>query len=210
MTPKRPSLGGARLTRSWTALVLLVAILSTLFFSTPTPSAACSCEYVAPLDARDRADAVLSGRVRSVAEPVAWPRLDSTFPFVRFAPEPDAPIVVGVEVAVVWKGQIPGGVEVLSQNPATDMCGSYFTPGDAYLFYAMREGDGLRRAFCQRLVPLAQAGDDLAQLGPGAAPVPQAQVTATGRDWWLLGGLLLSLLLFVFTWRVRRRRRSMP
>jgi hypothetical protein len=117
--------------------VLLVIALSALLIGAPTPAATCSCEYVAPLDARNRADAVLSGRVRSVAEPIAWPRFEATFPFIRLAPEPGAPIalcavpsvpVVSVEVATVWKGQIPSMAELRSQNPAMDMCGAYFAP----------------------------------------------------------------------------------
>jgi hypothetical protein len=197
---------GGRLTRGGAALALLVVVLGALLVSSPAPAAACTCEYVAPLDARDRADAVLSGRVRSVTEPIAWPRLDATFPFVYFAPEPDAPIEVSVEVATVWKGQIPSVAEIRSQNPAMDVCGASFAPGDSYLFYAMQEADGLRRAFCQQLVPIAQAGDDLAQLGPGVAPVPQAQ-TGVRREVWLLGATLLGLLLLVFAWRMRRHRR---
>lgn len=188
MTPRRQLLTSPGLRRGALTVALLVTVLSALLVSAPTPAAACTCEYVAPFDARNRADAVLSGRVRSVAEPTAWPRFEATFPFVRFTPEPNAPIVVSVEVATVWKGQIPSVAEIRSQNPAMDMCGAYFAPGDSYLFYAMQEADGLRRAFCQRLVPLAQA-------------------TSPRRDLWLLGAMLLSLLLFVFAWRVRRRRR---
>jgi hypothetical protein len=184
-------------------LIIVVALVA-LGVSRPTPSYACTCEYVAPLDARDRADAVLAGRVVAVDEPAAWPRLSGSFPFLSFAANPGEPIVVTLAVDTVWKGAPQEQVDVISQNPATDQCGTYFIPGDPYLVYAMDAGERLRREFCQRVVQLPAAADDLALLGPGAAP-PQSAPAPARYKAWLLAALVVTLLGIVL-WRLRVRR----
>lgn len=45
-------------------------------------------------------------------------------------------IVVTIAINTVWKGAPQGQVDVIAQNPATDMCGTYFVPGKSYLLYA--------------------------------------------------------------------------
>lgn len=186
--------------------LLVLFALAALGLSWPTPSYACSCEYVAPLDARDRADAVLAGRVVSVAEPTAWPRLGSAFPYLYFAAEPGEPIIVTLAVDTVWKGSPPSQVEVIAQNPETDMCGTYFVPGDSYLVYAMDAGERLRREFCQGVVQLPAAADDLAQLGPGVA-LPQAAPAPARNEIWLLAALVIAGLgIILCRRRVQRPR----
>jgi hypothetical protein len=170
-------------------LALVVVVLGALFAHTPAPAMACSCEYVAPLDARDRADAVLAGRVSEVAE------LGTS-------------VVVTVDVATVWKGPVQSQVEILSQNPAADQCGAFFATGASYLFYTMQEGELLQRALCQRLVGLAEAGDDLALLGPGTAPAPQPLAAPqTPPVQLLLQGLTLAFALWGAAAFVRAGRR---
>jgi len=163
--------------------LLVVLALVVIGVSQPATSYACTCEYVEPLDARGRADAVLAGRVVSVAEPPAWPRFSSSFPFLSFAAEPGEPIMVTLAVDRVWKGVPQGQVEVIAQNPESDMCGTYFVPSDAYLVYAMDAGERLRREFCQRVVQLPAAADDLAQLGPRVVPPPAAPAPARNTSW---------------------------
>jgi hypothetical protein len=188
---------------------MLVALITAVVLIRPAPASACTCEYVAPLDAFARADAVVAGRVVSVAEPPAWPRLGDQFPFLSFAPTPGEPIVVTLAVDTVWKGPPQAQVTVISQHPATDMCATHFPPGGAFLIYAMRDGEGLRREFCQRVVDLRLAADDLAQLGQGVAPAQPAQAPAPRPVVWLLPGLLLLGLLVVLAWqRLRRRARG--
>lgn len=188
--------------------LLVVFALAVLTLSQPTPSYACSCAYVAPLDARDRADAVLAGRVVSVAEPPAWPRFGDYFPYLYFAAEPGEPIVVTLAVDTVWKGVPQGQVELIAQNPATDMCGTYFIPGDAYLVYAMDAGERLRREFCQRVVQLPAAADDLAQLGPGVVPPPAALTPARNTSWLLAALVIVGLSLALWRRRIRQKRAS--
>jgi len=72
----------------------------------------------------------------------------------------------------------------------------------------MRDGDSLRREFCQRVVDLRLAADDLAQLDPGAAPAQPAHVPAARPVPWLLPGLLLLGLLVVLVWQGLRRPRA--
>jgi hypothetical protein len=76
------------------------------------------------------------------------------------------------------------------------------TPGTAYVIYAMRDGETLRREICQRFVECPQAGDDLAQLGPGVAPAAQADVSRPQYPVWLLALSLITLTCVVL-WRHR-------
>lgn len=187
--------------RWWPALVFVAALLAASLLLPPTSVSACTCEYVTPLDALAHADAIVAGRVVSVAEPPAWPRLGDQFPFLCFAPNPGEPIVVTLAVDTVWKGPAQAQVDIVSQNPATDMCGAYFPVGAAYVIYAMRDGEGLRREFCQRLVDMRLAGDDLAQLGPGAVPAQPAQAVAARPGAWPLPGVLILVVLVSLLWR---------
>lgn len=187
-------------------LALLVVLLLAIYIGTPAPALACSCAQVAPLDALAHADAVVAGRVVAIDEPPAWPRLGDYFPYLYFAPNPGEPIVVTVAVDTVWKGPPQAQVKVISQHPATDMCAAYFNQGAAYLIYAMRDGDSLRRELCQRMLDLPQAGDDLAQLGPGVVPAQPAQVPPAGGTVWLLPGVVILGLLAMLGWRVLRSR----
>lgn len=192
----------------WLSLVFIAALLAATLLLPPASVSACTCEYVAPLDALAHADAVIAGSVVSVAEPPSWPRRGDQFPFLYFAPNPGEPIVVTLAVDTVWKGPAQAQVDVVSQNPATDMCGSYFPIGAGYVIYAMRDGEGLRREFCQRLVDMRLAGDDLAQLGPGAVPAQPAQAAAPRPSAWLLPRVLILVVLVSLLWGWLRRPRS--
>lgn len=183
-------------------IAAVIAALALMALVRPVPGYACSCAPVAPLDARDYADAVLSGHVTAVAEPWPLPRLGPEFPFVRLAPDPEAPIVLTVAVDTVWKGPEEAVVRVLSDNPATSQCGVSVTPGTDYVIYAMRDGETLRREICQRFVERPQAGDDLAQLGPGVVPAVQPNAPWPQYPVWLLA-LGLVTMTCVALWRRR-------
>lgn len=187
---------------------VLIALITAFVLIRPAPVAACTCEYVAPLDALAHADAVVAGRVVSVAEPPAWPRLGDQFPFLYFAPTPGEPIVVTLAVDTVWKGPPEAQITVISQHPATEQCATHFPIGSGFLIYAMRDGDSLRREFCQRVVDLRLAADDLVQLGPGLAPAPPAHVPDPRPVPWLLPGVFVLTLLAVLLWQRLRRRRA--
>lgn len=187
-------------------LALLVVLFLALYVGTPAPVSACTCAQVAPLDALAHADAVVAGRVVAIDEPPAWPRLGPYFPYLYFAPDPGEPIVVTVAVDTVWKGPPQAQVKVISQHPAIEMCAASFNQGAAYLIYAMRDGDSLRRELCQRTLDLPQAGGDLAQLGPGVVPAQPAQVPPAGGAVWLLPGVITLGVLTMLGWRVLRSR----
>lgn len=205
--PPRTVLASGRV-RWRVSVAVLVALIAALVLARPAPVSACSCAYVAPLDALAHADAVVAGRVVSVAEPPAWPRLGDQFPFLYFAPTPGEPIVVTLAVDTVWKGPPEAQITVISQHPATEQCATYFPVGGAFLIYAMRDGTSLRRELCQRVVELRLAADDLAQLGPGVAPAQPAQAPAPRPAAWLLPGVLLLGLLVVLVWKRLQRRRT--
>jgi hypothetical protein len=163
--------------------------------------------YVAPLDALAHAEVVVAGRVVAVAEPPVWPRLGDLFPFLYFAPNPGEPLVVTLAVNTVWKGPPQAQVTVISQHPATDMCAPSFPVGGEFLIYAMRDGDSLRRAFCQRVLDVQLAADDRAQLGPGVAPVQPVQAPVARPAIWLLPVAFILGLLVILIWgRLPRRR----
>ncbi len=177
------------------SLMIIGTVLALLVLRPPELSYACSCAPSSPLEARDHADAVIAGRVAAVTEPVAVPQFMGRFPFIRFAPDPDAPIVLTVAVDTVWKGPDAPRVRVLSANPATSQCGVYVTPGASYVIYALQDGPTLRREICQRFIERAQAGDDLIQLGPGAPPSAQAHAPVAARNGWLFAGIFALVLL---------------
>ncbi|HUO85983.1 MAG TPA: hypothetical protein VM617_01225 [Thermoanaerobaculia bacterium] len=113
---------------------------------------ACSCTQPAePRTEMEHADAVFSGRVTAL-EPLAdrgFRRLA-----VRFA------------LAAVWKG-LPEG-EVVTVTTAADgaACGYSFEEGGDYLVYAYGEPGELTTGLCTRNTRLADAEEDLAELGP--------------------------------------------
>ena len=201
LTPRRQA--------AWALAVMLALSVSLLLatFGKPTPAYACSCA-VEPLPAViGRADAAILGTITEVERPPSWPRFSPSFPFVTLAPDPGAPEVWTVAVDRVWKGQVGATVQVRSDTPATSMCAPYVSSGTSYLIYAMQDGEGLQRQICQRLVEQAQAADDLAQLGPGALPLPGAAAAdVRGSPWpFIAVALLLLAALFILAqWRRQR------
>jgi hypothetical protein len=109
--------------------------------------------------------------------------------------------VITLAVTTVWKGPPQAQVSVISQHPATDMCALSFPIGGEFLIYAMRDGDSLRREFCQRVLDIQFAADDRAQLGPGIAPALPAQAPAAQPAAWLLPVALILGLLVILIWK---------
>ncbi len=183
-------------------LLIVVGATLMLLLQQPTPGYACSCATVAPREARDRADAVLAGRVTAIAEPVSLPQLINRFPFIHFAPGPNVPLIVTIAVDTVWKGPDAAQLQVLTANPATSQCEVYITVGARYIIYAQQDGTMLRREACQRIVERPQAGADIAQLGPGALPAAHEPLQSPSGISWLFAGLLVVSLVMLLLRRL--------
>ena len=159
-------------------IVLGVALLAV----TPVIPEGAACEICScapkqpPSHARDSSAAVFSGRVVALLDwPVARP--DSTF---QGSQRHDAELAylkkavkrlqVTIEVLEVWKGDIVARTEVYTANQCC-VCGFPFELGKEYLIYAGRASSGhLGVSLCSRTRELSKAADDVAALGPGAAP----------------------------------------
>jgi len=138
---------------------ILMTILAVLTFGAaviahpPGMAYACSCiQPGPPADALDQSEAVFSGTVAEVV------------------PQANG-VLVTFDVNEVWKG--PNGPQLtLSTSGSSASCGYDFVQGEEYLVYGFAQEGELATGLCTRTAPLANAVDDLAALGEGAAPNP--------------------------------------
>lgn len=145
----------------------LLALLA-LWLAPPCESAACSCAQPRTATiARDRVDAVFTGRVLSVRDTSFVEPGETYGRLAHFA-------VLVVDRG--WKGVETDTVSVISPEP----CGFHFRAGSGYLVYAHRAPGALVTTMCHRNAALADTGqvaDDLRELGapartwPAVAPV---------------------------------------
>ncbi len=159
-------------------ILLGVALLAvTPIIPAGTACEICSCApQLPPSRARDSSAAVFSGRVVALLnQPVATPdstlqgsqRRDAELAYLR---KPVNRLQVTIEVLEVWKGDIAARTDVYTANECC-VCGFPFELGKEYLIYAGRASSGhLGVSLCSRTRELSKAADDVAALGPGAAP----------------------------------------
>lgn len=190
---------------------LLVGLIG--FAITPQRCLACSC--IPPpgqSEARDQAAAVFRGRVVASEQK----RSADGYGYQQ----------VTFQVATVWQGTVTREMIVYTGSGGGD-CGYPFRQGQDYLVYASNvrasgppqyfPAGALATGTCNRTKPLAQAGDDLTALGPGAppadAPLPNLPNTGTGHPPTPLALLTPSLLaflllaaIFLYTGTLRRRK----
>lgn len=158
-------------------LPLLILLLATMI--PIAPAYACSC--AAPpsaLEALAQASAVFTGRVVGIDTPAGY-----------------EPLRVDFEVETVWKGPVEAQVEIRTARDSA-ACGFAFEKNASYLVYAYEADGDLHTNLCSRSAPLGQAGEDMAALGPGTAPVPPQvptrwPVVAAGVALVFAGGLLI-------------------
>jgi hypothetical protein len=137
----------------------LFALLTTLCALLWSPVAyACKCaEPEAPSAALASAKAVFQGEVAAIEER-------------------DHELVVTLRVPRAWKGiDSAEQTKVRTRKDSAD-CGFPFTIGENYLVYAQalepaQDGVSLQVLRCGRTRPLAEAEDDMRELGLGAIPV---------------------------------------
>lgn len=177
-------------------------------------ASACTCE---PTDASAEfamADAVFSGGVVAVHEPVERLHFQATFPFVAFGSDPQDALRVTFWVSRVWKGPLRQTMVLLLRGPVTEQCSVALDQDAEYLVYAVVEGDQVTARECGRVVSLADAGDDLVLIGSGTVPsvssIGSTERADSTRRSILLGTIAgLMILLVAMALRVRHRRRAL-
>lgn len=127
---------------------------------------ACSCGRPGPpLEELGRNEAVFSGRVIEIAEPVSPWGENLTITFA---------------VTAVWKGEIEQTVTVTTA-PDDARCGYPFTLCEDYLVYAHSfDGAVANVGLCGRTTPLSDAGDDVMELGNPAVEWPVIDLSTCG------------------------------
>lgn len=141
-------------------------ILITLFALIPQRAYACSCVPPAPpAEAFANAEAVFAGKV------IHWSVPNSTGSSAD-------PIHVTFNVSTVWKGPASRILAVQTASSGAS-CGYGFVLPEEYLVYAYGAGDDLEVSLCSRTRPLADAAEDLAELGAGEVPASSAAFLPT-------------------------------
>lgn len=131
-------------------------LLLTPVILTPSSAEACKCRPAPPpKEAAAAADAVLSGKVTSIEA------------------AGDNQLKVTIEVATSFKGDAAKTAAIYTANDGA-ACGYHFEKGKNYLIYARLSGEGadqlLRTGLCTRTRPIADADEDLKELGAGTKP----------------------------------------
>lgn len=120
---------------------------------------ACSCMPPGPpKEELKEADAVFVGKV------------------VRLETEGDeftGQLKATIRASKVWKGPVRRYVVVRTARQGS-MCGYGFQTSQKYVVYTYKSEDGrLTTNICSRTKPLAQAAEDLEDLGPAYPPIPR-------------------------------------
>ncbi|MGZ9584452.1 hypothetical protein [Paenibacillus marinisediminis] len=176
--------------RKIVGMVLLACII---FMLVPSErAAACSC--IVPEDAiagKEQASAVVQGTVLKIKK---------SFPIG------EAHNAVLLDVQRSWKGNESSQMIVYTDWSS---CMFEFEQGVQYLLYTY-EHKGVQKVFnCGRSTEIAQADQDLAQLGAGQPPTIEVNL-----EWrfiepiWILAMVILLLLISALLWLVMRRRRA--
>lgn len=177
-------------------MMLLALLVAVGLAAVPQPRAAFACSCAAPpapRAARDGAAAVFAGTVSGLVQTGSGgERLLVTF-----------------DLEESWKGPTGPQLTVVTSSSSAS-CGYEFTRSEQYLVYADAQGSQMHVSLCSRTAPLADAGADLAELGPGtpvatgAAPVSSVTM---GIPWvpLALGGVGGALLLLMLVGWLRRK-----
>ncbi|EYF05656.1 hypothetical protein [Chondromyces apiculatus] len=132
-----------------------LAFSAALAILSPTNDAlACRCTPPRTVAiAMKDATAVFKGKVTAVVKGAA----------------PGSTLLVKFDVSTSWKGPPGATIEVRTASDGA-ACGLYFTEGAEWLVYASTNDGALSTGLCSRSKPLADAAEDLAQLGAGTPP----------------------------------------
>jgi hypothetical protein len=179
------------------ALMLLALVLGCgLLLARPQPTFACSCMMPPPpLAARDTAVAVFRGTVTDIS-PTGVGGTSSDFVRVSFG------------VSEVWKGPTEPTITIATSGSSAS-CGYEFALREEYVVYAGLDDAQFTTSLCSRTAPLAQAADDVRELGAGTRPAPAPTAPAAEQPWALyVGAALVALVAAGGLVALRRRGTS--
>jgi len=181
------------MTRLWGVLSVATLVGLGVLVGPAAPACACSCAGpVGPAEAADRSTAVFSGTVRDVDRP--WGLMTSSAD----------PVAVTIEVAEVYKGEVPAEV-VVSTAAESPSCGYHFEVGGRYLVFADGALDDLRTGLCSGNRDLASVSNPFGGGGPPATGGVGSGWPAAGTYAGLVAGGALALVLIFWWWpRIRR------
>jgi len=175
--------------------LVLVLLLTALLLAAPAPAYACSCvEGTPPGQALDRSAAVFAGTV-----------LDVDTPALSLLGNSLRPVRVTFQVNQVWKGEVAERIVIRTAQDSA-ACGYNFSAGTAYLVYAHQSEDGLATGLCERTTELANAGEDLAVLGLGEAPLTAGERAPIWLPLVLGGGFFFLVVGAVLAFAILRAR----
>jgi hypothetical protein len=142
---------------------------------------ACSCLQPAPpLKALAESDAVFSGTVVSLSEPML-PTSSADLMSVEF------------DVAQVWKGDISQKEEIHTALSSAS-CGFNFEAGRDYIVYANEYGGRLQASLCSRTSLLSDAQEDLQALGAGKAALVAQDTSPVVIGLYWAGAFLILII----------------
>ena len=141
-------------------VILLFGIVSLTIPLYPQESSACSCIMQSTNEALEDSVAVFSGKVTKITEE------HPTLPMISSAD----PVTVEFQVDRVWKGSLEKTIKVTTASDE-GTCGYGFEMGKTYLVYSYEtQVDDplvLKVSLCSRTAPIADASEDLSELGIG-------------------------------------------
>lgn len=137
----------------------LAALLTCCALPAPSTARACSCAQVDVATARQTAAAVFEGRTTQVERLEGAPGVGG-----------DESLRVTLRVVQTWKGADAEEVVVTTAGSGA-ACGFPFARDTSYLVYADEHQGQLRVSLCSRTRAIADAQEDLAELGIGVTPV---------------------------------------
>jgi hypothetical protein len=141
-------------------LIGVTVVTMAWLFGAYTPSLACSCAYIGPLEMYETADGVFTGTVQTITvrKHLGFPYLDVAF-----------------RVTAVWKGISTSTVHVAT-SISDASCGVFFEPAKEYLVYALDNEvypqGRWRTHLCTRTRSVEYAQEDFDALGePSPEPL---------------------------------------
>ncbi|MCG3087725.1 hypothetical protein [Sporosarcina cyprini] len=178
---------------------MLLLLLFFLVWSKPEEVSACSCVMPPPVDqALEEAKAVFSGKVVGITESTkSWNRGKT----------------VTFQVNEIWKGEETGKIEIRTGLDDGD-CGFPFVEGESYLVFAtvneMYGKNTLATGICHRTASLADASEELSELGSGKIIEQSNETTSVGNKTmdagWKVAISCVLLILIVITIYSRKKK----
>lgn len=118
---------------------------------------ACSCiEPFPPKESLEKASAVFTGKVVSIDVP-------------KIMISSADPVKVTFEVSKIWKG-FDYKILVITTARSEASCGYSFKQGEEYIVYTRGEENELNTGLCSRTKLIANAQEDIKELGEGRLP----------------------------------------